>query len=241
MVEAGDTLDTIGQELDVSVIELLQVNDLRRGRDLRIGFILVIPRDAAPYGQYPALANEVNADLMDRMARGELSGSTVVVQVNDTLDEIAQTNNISLEALRVANGIDSAKDLRPGRLLIIPEGVPVYGVTASLDQPAGGRIADGDIYVLQPGDTLDQIAAGFNVDTLCLLERNEITAPKTVLAGQLIGIPSDCTPYSGFDLVPDERPMTLEEMTSGSRSTDDELTATEEMTEEMTATEEPTN
>jgi LysM repeat protein len=243
VVQPGDTLDTIGQELDVSVIELLQVNNLRRGRDLTAGYTLVIPADPAPYGQYPALDAEVNADLMERMERGELRGNTVVVQPGDTLDTIAQVNNVSVEALRIANDIDSGKDLRPGRLLLIPSDVPVYGRAASLDEPAGGVIAEGDVYVLQPGDTLDHIAAGFNVDTLCLLERNEITVPKLVRAGQLIGIPADCPPYSGFDVVPDERPMTLDEMTSGSRSTTTEdMSATEEMSseEEAASTEEVT-
>lgn len=230
VVQPGDTLDTIGQELDVSVIELLQVNNLRSGRDLKAGFTLLIPRDAAPYGQYPALDDEANAALRDRMSRGEVRGNTVVVQLGDTLDSIAQMNNVSVAALRTANDIDSALRLFPGRVLLIPEGAAVYGVTPSLDEPAGGRIADGDVYVLQPGDTLDHVAAGFNVDTLCLLERNEITAPQRVLAGQLVGIPADCPPYSGFDIVPDVRPLTLDEMTSGSRS-ETESEPTEEVSE----------
>lgn len=239
VVQPGDTLDTIGQELDVSVIDLLQSNDLRSGRELRAGFTLVIPADAVPYGQYPALDSEANADLMGRMTRGELRGNTVVVQVGDTLDGIAQIHNVSVSALRAANEIESFNNLFPGRVLIIPEGVPVYGVTASTGEPAGGQIADGDVYVLQPGDTLDQIAAGFNVDTLCLLERNAITAPQRVLAGQLVGIPADCPPYSGFDIVPDVRPLTLDEMTSGSRSmTEDAPDAdTEAQTDTETDTE----
>lgn len=235
VVQPGDTLDTIGQELDISVIELKQANNIVRGRDLSIGYTLVIPADAAPYGQFPALDYETNVDLMNRMESGDLNGSTVVVQPGDTLDTIAQENNVSLEALRIANEIDSAKDLRAGRLLIIPDDVPVYGLTASLDQPAGEVLADGDVYVLQPGDTLDHVAAGFNVDTACLLERNQITVAKLVRAGELVGIPADCPPYSGFDIVPDVRPMTLDEMTSGTRSTND-LSATEE----ADAAEEPT-
>lgn len=202
VVRPSDTLDTIGQTLNVSVIELLQANDLREGRSLKAGDVLVIPEDAAPYGEYPVITNELNETTMAMIDNGELKGEQYVIQPNDTLDVIAQEFNVSVVAIRVANNINAAGDIVPGQLIVIPEGAPEYTLFPSLEAPAGTKIADGTQVVIQPGDTLDHIAAQYNVDTLCLIEANDIRTVRLIQPGQLIGIPSGCPAYSGFDVVP---------------------------------------
>jgi LysM repeat protein len=209
VIQPNDTLDTIGQALDVSVEQLRQVNQIENVLLLQPGFTLVIPADPAPYGTFPALDNETNQETQTRLNNGELRGEEYVVQPNDTLDTIAQEFGVSVIAIREANEIDSALDLRPGTVLVIPADAPPYGIVPSSGEPAGSQIAAGREYIIQPGDTLDHIAAQFNVDTLCLIERNGVEDPRFIYVGQIVGIPADCPEYTGFDVVPDTPPTQI--------------------------------
>jgi LysM repeat protein len=221
VVQPNDTLDTIGQALDVSVEQLRQVNNITNPLNLQPGFALVIPADPAPYGVFPAIDSDANTRTEARLASGELQGERYVVQPNDTLDTIAQAFGVSVVAIRQANEIDSALDLRPGRVLVIPADAPPYGIFPSIGEPAGSQVAAGREYVIQPGDTLDHIAALFNVDTLCLIERNGVEIdPRFIRAGQVVGIPADCPPYAGFDFVPENPPTQVQPAPRATQSQD---------------------
>jgi LysM repeat protein len=200
VVQPNDTLDTIGQTLNVSVEALRLENNITDPNLIIPGLVLMIPEDAPPYGVFPAIPDAETEAIRARIA--ESGGQEYVVQPNDTLDTIGQEFNVSVVALRVANEIDSALDLLPGQVLIIPANAPVYGVYASINEPAGSQIPTGEQYILQPGDTLDQIAAEKNIDTLCLIEQNGIDDPRYIRAGQIIGIPAGCPPYTGLSATP---------------------------------------
>jgi LysM repeat protein len=236
VVQPNDTIDTIGQALDVSVEQLLLVNEIENPQNLQPGYTLVIPADAVAYGVFPAIDSDLNEQTEQRLARGELSGEQYVVQPNDTLDTIAQAYGVSVVAIREANEIDSALDLRPGRVLVIPADAPPYGIFPSLGQPAGAQLAPGREYVIQPGDTLDHIAAQFDVDTMCLLERNGIdeSRVKFIRAGQTVGIPADCPEYTGYDFVPSVPPTPIQ---PASRAAGDAGAAAATPTEAPEATE----
>jgi LysM repeat protein len=204
VVQPGDTLDVIGQTLNVSVVSLQVENGIGYGKELTAGLVLVIPADAPAYGVFPALDGGLDGpDSSANLPTGE----RYVVQPNDTLDTIGQRFNVSVVALRVSNNINAAGDIKPGRTIVIPDGAPVYGVFPSLDQPAGGVLAGGTLYIIQPGDTLDGVAASFDKDTLCIIQANEITNVRLIRAGQTIGIPPECPPYVGYNTVPAATPV----------------------------------
>lgn len=209
VVQPGDTLDVIGQTLNVSVVAIQVENNVGYGRELTAGQVLVIPADAPAYGLFPALDTE-GLDSPANLPEGE----RYVVQPNDTLDTIGQQFNVSVVALRVANNINAAGDINPGRTIVIPEDAPVYGTFPSLDEPAGAVLAGGEVYIIQPGDTLDGIAASFDKDTLCIIEANEITNVRLIRAGQTIGIPPQCPAYVGYNTVPAATPVPVVTPTS---------------------------
>ena len=202
IVQPNDTLDTIGQELNVSVVALQQTNDLGYGRDLLAGQTLIIPPDAPAYGVFPALATDENLDTLDQIEAGTLAGDTYVIQPGDTLDGVASSLDVSVVAIRTANNIDFASEVIPGRVIVIPADAPAYGAFPDIEEPAGNVVASGEVYVIQPGETIDGIGARFDRDTRCIIEANEITSVRAILPGQTIGIPSNCPPYMGFDVVP---------------------------------------
>lgn len=200
VVQPGDTLDVIAQTIDVSVVSLQIANDITYGRSLMPGQTIFIPADAPPYGQFPAL--NVSRGGADPGAPSSADGEQYVIQPGDTLDTIAQEFNVSVVAIRQVNGIDFSTQVTPGRSILIPADAPPYGEFPSSEEAAGGVIASGEQYVIQPNDTLDGIGARFDKDTLCIIQANEITNVRAIRPGQVIGIPADCPQYTGFDVVP---------------------------------------
>lgn len=201
VVQPNDTLDTIGQELNVSVEALYLANGIEAGFILLPGDVLTIPADAPPYGVVPpmrVLGQGAGTDTPP--GTGSQDGETYVVQPNDTLDTIGQELNVSVVALATANGIEYGTRfiLKPGDVLTVPADAPPYGEFASLGQPAGATIASGDVYVIQPGDTIDTIGQRLNVDRQCIIDANQIAVPRAIRPGQVIGVPSNCPPYSAF-------------------------------------------
>ncbi len=213
-IQRGDTLDTIGQRYDVSVVAMQQANDLRPSAILRPGDTIVIPRDAPPYGTYPAIPERGVASESGGGAGGEI----YVVQPRDTLDTIGQRLDVSSVSIQVANNITNSRALLPGMTLVIPADAPPYGVYPALSTNPGDSVAslgqgggatggpidiEGDFYVIQPNDTLDRVAALHNVQMRCLADFNGIGNPRYVYPGDVIRIDRSCPAYDGYDFVGD--------------------------------------
>ena len=182
VVQPGDTLDAIGRALDVSVVALQIANGLLNDDSIHPGDVLTIPTDAPAYGVFPPLTN-----------LGSGNGEAYVVQPGDTLEAIAQKLDVSLVSLEIANGLQDDNSIAPGDVLTIPADAPAFGFYPPLT--VGGTGA-GETYVVQPGDVLDLIAAFFNKDVQCLIERNSITFP--LYPGFVLLLPPNCPTYSGF-------------------------------------------
>jgi LysM repeat protein len=86
--------------------------------------------------------------------------------------------------------------------LIIPDDAPAYGEFPAVEDSAGaGGGAAGELYVVQPRETIDGISARFNVSYTCVLDTNQILNPRALQPGTVIVIPDDCPAYSGADVV----------------------------------------
>jgi LysM repeat protein len=217
VVQASDTLDVIGQTLDVSVVSLQIANQIEAGgREVKIGMCLAIPPDAPAYGVYPALDTPTDTTLGQGGA--VIEGEQYVVQPLDTLDVIGQQFNVSVVSLQQANGIGTARDMTPGKTIVIPADAPPYGTFPALCPPydplqpgdcsdndltAGqGGGAAGEVYVVQPRDTIDLIAARFDKDVACILEQNQLEKKGLVYAGQALLLGDDCPSYVGDSVIP---------------------------------------
>ena len=55
----------------------------------------------------------------------------------------------------------------------------------------------GDVHVVQPRETIDGIAAFYNVDTQCLLDANNIIRANLTQPGTPIVIDQNCPEYTG--------------------------------------------
>ena len=120
VIGIGDTLDTIGQELNVSVVALQQENEIAPGQALFVGQEIVIPADAPAYGLFPAL-NEIGNG-----QGGGAAGETYVVQRGDTLDVIGATFDKQVACIAEANDISNVNVIFPGLAIVIPDSCPAY-------------------------------------------------------------------------------------------------------------------
>lgn len=203
VVQPGDTLDAIAQEYDVAAGIIRLANELETGQIITPGQTLLIPQGEG----IPAYGEVVPLDFMALMSGegigGGVEGELYIVQRGDTLDTIGQAFNVSVVSLRLANDMMESSTLRIGQTLIIPAGAPAYGLFPALDTPdtgegdgVGGGF-EGELYVVQVNDNIDQIAADFNAATSCIVEANEIINVRAIKPGQTLLIPAGCPAYAG--------------------------------------------
>lgn len=185
VIQPGDTLDEVAQELDVSVDALIIANNITDPSSLTAGTVIFITQDMPPYGVYPATTFNI-------------PGQLYVVAEGDTIASIAEAFDVAEIALTTANEISTDEDLVVGEAILIPSNAPAFGQDADFD-PASllGQGGGGETYVVQPMDTLDQIAANFNISTACLMEGNGITHGYLVQPGTVLVIDANCPAYVG--------------------------------------------
>ena len=116
-------------------------------------------------------------------------GGGYVVQRGDTLAEIAARFGVSVNSLAQVNGITDANLVYVGQQLIIP------GVSSGADASGTAETAsaltetNGEVHVVQSGETLARIAARYGVSLSSLASANGITNYNKIITGQRLVIP----------------------------------------------------
>ena len=125
-------------------------------------------------------------------------GATYTVQSGDYLTKIAQQCGVTYQALINANpSIANPSLIYPGQTINIPNGQ---------NGGSGVPVTGGSSYLIQPGDSLSQIAARFNISLTSLLQANpNLSASSIIYPGQFVTLPQGASrvptvsvsPYSG--------------------------------------------
>lgn len=121
------------------------------------------------------------------------------VRRGDTVGQLAVRYGSSIAAIVEANGLDDSALIFTGQGLVIPVRlVPTTEtpsptseiVTLTPTTPPTGGVTPGDgIYVVQPGDTLLNIARRFNTTLGTLVQLNGISNPNRIFVGQRLQLP----------------------------------------------------
>ncbi|MFC1465507.1 MAG: LysM peptidoglycan-binding domain-containing protein [Candidatus Brachytrichaceae bacterium NZ_4S206] len=101
------------------------------------------------------------------------------VQPGDSLSSIAVKFGTSMAAIQLLNGLNDTRIVRAGQVLKLPA-----------DKLHPDENPWWFIYVIQPGETLSQVATKFRVPLADLLRVNEVANPGLVRAGQRLIIPA---------------------------------------------------
>jgi LysM repeat protein len=130
VVRVADTLEEIAQAFDVSLISLVEYNDIVDTRTVLVGDILVIPPGAPAYGLVPPLPGQVTE------SGGGGNDIIYVIQPRDTLDTVGAFYNAEPRCIAAANGIINTRTIQPRTTILIPEVcAPYVGPNV-----AGGRL-----------------------------------------------------------------------------------------------------
>lgn len=162
-------LETAAKAAGASVDDLKLLNpELRRW---------VTPMDRSDYSlRVPKGSSSAFSEAIAAIPEDErVQFGTHVVRRGDSLSQIARRYGASLQALLAANRLTTRSVIHPGQVLTVP--VP---------PGSGGRMVreayamDGEeIYVVQRGDTLGQIAGSFGMSLGMLREMNDMSARAT--------------------------------------------------------------
>jgi LysM repeat protein len=102
----------------------------------------------------------------------------------DTLWEIAGRHGVTVEELAESNGIVDPDLILSGQVLLIPGPAGAAGGAPTTEHTSGG-----DVYTVQLGDTLSQIADRYGVPLAAITEANGLADPHLIVEGQTLVIP----------------------------------------------------
>lgn len=175
-VQSGDTITSIAARFNISSQQLRELNNLRDD-NIFAGQILRIPEGD------PTPTPEPFRHL---------------VQPNDTLSSIAAQYGVNPNRLIEVNNILNPDALQVGQTLLIP-GVDAPGLNSNAQSDAvsnapGAGAATTDslepvMHVVQPGETLSDIARIYGVNAVDISDVNRIANPNLLRAGQQLIIP----------------------------------------------------
>lgn len=185
----GDTLVNIARRYGTTVELLAQQNSIANVHQIDVGQILVIPTPVPP-SPTPTTTSPPNAEVT-------YSAYIVyIVQIGDTLDEIARDHGTTIQAIVDLNGLTNPSRITPGQELQIPAAngtpagwSPVATTSAAQATPTPLPTTIPVTYTVQPGDTLSTIAALYAVSTVELAQLNGITDIDALSVGQVLTIP----------------------------------------------------
>lgn len=188
VVAGGENLSTIARRYGMTLQELAAYNGIVNPNLVFVGQKIQIPGSGyAPQLLAPAQSGALPGE----------AGYHVVAR-GQTLSEIAKSYGMTTGDLMRLNGISNANIIWIGQQL---------RVTARVDAVAPGAVhapkpavAD-DIYVVQAGDTLAEIAAQHQTTVQSLLAANGLPNPNFVWVGQQLRVRANTQPESGLNLV----------------------------------------
>ena len=170
-IRKGETLSEISDRYGVSVDRLMQLNGISDPTRVVAGDTLILRAPSSNRG------NRGGGGGGSRPSGG---GTTVTIRPGDTLSDIADRYKVSMERLVQLNRLQNPGQLIAGDKLVISTRPPARP-SRPAQTAAGARV-----YVVQPGDTLSEIATDHKVPVERLVSLNKLKDPDDLLVGTRI-------------------------------------------------------
>jgi len=180
VVHQGDSLAAIAQAYSVSIAELAQDNGIADPNIIYVGQRLVIPGAIVAAERAAADPNRLPA-----------SNGYYTVQRGDALAAIAKKYGMGVNDVLRLNGLTNANLIWVGQKLRVSARVNAIQPEKQ-DKPA---VADA-IYIVQAGETLEQIALDHKISVHDLMIANGLPNRGFVWAGQKLRMTAPPTPES---------------------------------------------
>ncbi len=190
VVKPGDTLRSIAAAYGTTMSAIVRANNMANPDVIYPGQKLIIPLSG---GGTPGAGSTPTSVPVPTSAASPTTGASGyhTVQLGDTLDKIARRYGTTAAAIIAANGISNPDLIWVGQKLLIPgasqPGAPAVKPTVKPQpQPAP---ASPTIHVVQPGDTLGQIAKRYGTTVAAILAANDLPSADVLGVGQRLIIP----------------------------------------------------
>ena len=193
-VKSGDTLSKIANRFGTTYQELARINGISNPNRIQVGQIIRLPNSNISNSSFSPSSNK-----------------TYRVEYGDTLINIANRFGTTYQELARINGILNPNAIRVGQIIEIPGSGSGYSNNSSSYGPTNyspnysNNYSDSyDIYTIEYGDTLGNIANRFGTTYQELARINGILNPNIIQVGQRIKVPRS---NSFFNPIPNQTYM----------------------------------
>lgn len=197
-IRRGDNLYLIARRYRTTVAYLRDLNDLDRGKKLKIGMKLQVP-DRTPLRErkdrkvQTASLPTTELRKISNTPEIEFGGRFYVVQNGDSLFSIAQKYNTSVSALKKINNIRRGRNIRAGSKLRLPEEASIKNIQNENKKNSsyikGKHKKQARFHVVRRGENLTAIAERYKVDLKDLKHKNKIKKESLLFVGSRLMIP----------------------------------------------------
>lgn len=178
VIAPRDSLWSVAKKHGITTHELAVANNLNENAVLAVGKKLIIPTRVPP-----SAASDTTGIGGDTM--------TYTVKSGDTLGGIARRSGTTTGAIRTLNKLKS-DTLTVGQKITLPANGDTAAALAATPAPTpiSKPSAQDAEHVVQPGETLSQIASRYGVTQSAIGIANHISDPKKIRPGQKLIIPN---------------------------------------------------
>ncbi len=180
MVRTGDTLFSIAARFNVSISELATINRVYDVNAIYVGQILLLP-NALPPGYYTTYPIYTPPPVYTIPPPPTARYVWYTVRAGDFLAAIAVHYGVTSAAILAVNTIPDPNILYIGQTIVIP--------FSPMSAPPPINHYFGNLYTVQPGDTLYAIGARFNRDIYNIARVNGLLDLNAIYAGTVLLIP----------------------------------------------------
>jgi len=188
-VKKGETLSSIARRYDTTVKEIKRLNNLNSSSIQPKQKLIVKKAEEVKIAKASVPSSKGNTYSKKSIPTGSYETMYYTVKKGDTLEKISKKYNVSISAIKKANNL-KGNNIKIGQSLKIntPKKTPVVPeVTTPL--PIVGTSTEKIYYKVKKGDTLESIAAQYNITPEQLKEAN-LMSDSDFKAGITIVIPA---------------------------------------------------
>lgn len=200
-IRRGDSLHTVARKYRTTVAYLRDLNDIPKGKRLKVGMKLYVP-DRSPVAPKRNVVAAKKKSEKTEKAEKPVTTETVAlgngrfytVQSGDTLSSIAKKYSVSINQLKRANNIRRGRMLKVGIRLQIPgnsENTSTNDGAKRMTATAKNKVAlKSKYHVVKKGDNLASIADKYKVSLSSIQSSNKKLNPSKLFVGAKIFIPA---------------------------------------------------
>jgi len=174
-IKKGDTISEIAENYGVSSSQLRRWNNLRNNK-------IVVGKSLKVY-------SSKTSGSATKLVENESKNGVYTIKRGDTIGQIAENHNVSIEELKSWNNLDN-NAIVAGKTLQIQPSENISKTQESVDTNLITK-KDKTIYVVKNGDTIGHIAERYSVSSNEIRNWNNLKGNKIIVGQELIVYPGE--------------------------------------------------